>query len=1379
MNPARVDAIKAILPRTMLADWVRLGSRLARLLKDTRHTGHHEEMLDRLWAEALASRDRRARRAATPLTFDYPADLPITARKDEIVDALRNHPVVVIAGETGSGKTTQLPKMCLEAGLGIEALVGCTQPRRVAALSISRRLAEELHVEWGQEVGCKIRFDDRSTERTRVKLMTDGILLAEVQSDPQLSQYNAVIIDEAHERSLNIDFLLGWLLQLSTQRPDLRIIITSATIDTGAFSRAFNNAPVIEVSGRAYPVEVRHAPPAPAEEEEDAPELVEAAIAAVRQILSESSQGDILVFMPGEREIREMQEALQARREEPLEIVPLYARLSAGEQERAFAPSLSRKVILATNIAETSLTLPGIRYVVDSGLARISRYNPRTRTRRLPIEPVSQSSANQRRGRAGRVQAGVCIRLYSEDDFAARPEFTQPEIQRSNLAEVILRMRTFSLGRIETFPFLNPPSPSAIDGGYKLLQELGALDDQRELTPLGRRLGRLPIDPTLGRMLLQALEERATREVLILACGLSIQDPRERPHAQKEAAEAAHRRWTDARSDFMSFLVLWEKIDEAWKGFRSQRERRKFCKAHFISYTRVVEWRDLHQQLLEILRDQEPWNENEARAEHEAVHRCVLAGFAGQVARRLDKNRYQTAAGKEAILFPGSALYDRTLALSGPARGHGQPATRTKSRQPEWIVAGEMVETSQLFLRSAGAIDPNWIMAVAPHLCRSEYVNPHWSPEAGKVLAEQVVRLNGLELFRRKAAYENIAPEKARDLFVRHALVEEQWESPSSRQARGSLVARRNPTQHQLLEASEEADPAPRSGPPFLEHNRSIRHRIETWQTRVRRHDLGDLDEALFQFYRSRLPVLSSRHALLKWLREEGRGSILQATVEDVAGDLALDFDTEAFPDEVSLAGEMLRASYAYAPGEAHDGATLSVPFSLASALSGSQLSWAIPGQRREIAMEYLRALPKALRKELMPLAAKAEAIASELQPSKGTLAAELAQFLWKRFGVRVAPEAWDAEAIPPHLRPRVEVVDASGKVLGAGRVWETLQTAASRETVASGGEGRIDHDPWPQAVARWERHDLKAWTVGDLPEVMEIGIAHGRALKAWPGFEWEQGVLSLRMFRSADLARASTERALPSMMERELQKDLAWSRQDLRALEPSRHFLAGWISMDQLQEDAWDWLKRLVTSGRSLPALRQRAFIELAAAARAQLRTETSGLPRRINEILRARSETLAVLRRVAGAREDPGRPKRVLRDFSQLESPRSAVETRHPLRGDLDSLVPGDFLRHYSREELDHLPRYVKALQVRAERAALNPAKDAERALLVEPWERLLTRVALEATGNPSRRIPVETFRRLIFEYRVSVFAQELGTSIPVSPKRLHEAHLHLFQP
>ena len=687
-------------------------------------------------AEARASIKLRDARRSILQFLDYPEALPITAARDQIVDAIRKHPVVVVAGETGSGKTTQLPKMCLEAGLGMRARIGCTQPRRLAAQSISRRLAEELQVNWGREVGCKVRFDDQTSPETSVKLMTDGMLLAEIQSDPLLTDYEAVIVDEAHERSLNIDFLLGYLRQLLEKRNDLKVVITSATIDTARFSAAFGNAPVIEVSGRMFPVEVRYRPQDEFSEEAGDVTYVEAAADAVGQLLVESGGGDLLVFMPSERDIRETCDLLESRYEGGLDIVPLFGRLGGAEQHRIFSPGPRRRVVVATNIAETSLTVPRIRFVIDTGLARVSRYNAGARSKRLPIEPVSQSAANQRKGRCGRLADGICVRLYSEADFLERRPYTEPEIQRCNLADVILRMKAFQLGEIETFPFLDPPSPGAIENAYGLLQELGALDDNRALTRLGAQLARLPVDPTVGRMILEASEEGALNEVLVIAAGLSIQDPRERPFELKDAAEAAHRRFQHPDSDFLTLLNMWAAFHDTWESLKTQGQLRKFCKSHFLSYTRMREWVDLHAQLEESIENLGGFVFNAKPATADAMHRSILTGLCGQIARREERNLYKAAGGRQAMVFPGSGLFEKNTVVPKAVRKQAAAAPGPeKKQQPAWMVAGEIVETSRCFLRTVAGIDPEWVIELAPHMCRTAVQEPLWDPEAGNVLA--------------------------------------------------------------------------------------------------------------------------------------------------------------------------------------------------------------------------------------------------------------------------------------------------------------------------------------------------------------------------------------------------------------------------------------------------------------------------------------------------------------------------------------------------------------------------------------------------------------------------------------------------------------------
>ena len=1358
---SRISELKDLLPQAMLPDWVRLGARLVRLLRDSHHQRVHDAVLDRLLAQAKASVALRQERKASVPNVHYPENLPIAARKDDIIEAIRRHQVIIVAGETGSGKTTQIPKMCLEAGLGVEAKIGCTQPRRIAALSISRRIAEELNVEWGREVGCKIRFDDRSDLHTYVKVMTDGILLAELQGDRLLSEYNAIIIDEAHERSLNIDFLLGYLKGLLAKRPELKLIITSATIDTEAFSKAFNGAPVLEVSGRVYPVEVVYAPLDAASEESGDLTYIDATARTVEQIAAQAGGGDVLVFMPGERDIRETRDLLQTRLGDSIETIPLFGRLTADEQQRAFAPASRRKVIIATNIAETSLTVPGIRYVIDSGLARISRYNPRTRTRRLPIEPIAQSSANQRKGRSGRVQNGVCIRLYSEDDFAARPAFIQPEIQRANLAEVILRMKAFELGEIESFPFINPPSSSAIEGGYRLLQELGALDPERQLLPLGRDLARLPIDPTLGRMLLQAQHEHAARELLIIAAGLSIQDPRERPFDQKDAAAAAHKRFADPHSDFLTLLNLWQAVHEQWETLRTQNQRRKFCKTHFLSYLRMREWQDLHAQLEEALEDLGTVGLNESTADYDAIHRSILTGLLGHVGTRTERNIYRGQGNRQLNVFPGSVLFERATATvrSRKMSSKGtRPADTEKTNQPEWIIAGEIVETSQLFARTVAGINPEWILELAPHLCKTTHHNPHWSAEARCVLAEERIFFFGLEIRQRKVAYGNVDPKNATEIFIRQALVEEQL----------------FPQQEELTEAAPDRLPAHEvaaSGRTerqrvsaaygFIEHNRRIRHKIETWQTRMRRADLTDLDQSLLEFYAARIQNVSSMDELNRWLREHSETS-LRATETDLVGDLDLSYDAEAFPDRVQLAGKSVPLAYSYSPGEEWDGVTVRLEQHLIETVSAAAVEWAVPGLRRPLIAELLRALPKATRRELMPLAPKVEEIARELQPGTASLKQDVARFIQKRYGVQVSASAWESQLVPAHLQPRVEVLGQDQKPVRAGRDLGQLRQALQHVKLEpDSGSGA-----WNQFAAKLERFGLSAWSFGDLPESIAEGAGADR-LEGWPGLELEEGQINLRLFRNRDPAQRASLPAVHRLAEVSLQKDLAWLQKDLRALTRFEPLLAGWCTVEELQSGAYRNLLTHLLPAEAFPSLQQKYFRELLDRIRQALPGLASKMIDQLQAILNARIE---IVRRCP-----PALVANRTRTVSSLKelcgTPAVTPQPTEWLIRELNSLMPSRFLESIPFERLPHLPRYLKALRVRAERAVLNPAKDRERCSQVVPYVEWLGNLRAQPRGSDVFRLRVEEFRWMLEEFKVSVFAQELGTSIPVSPKRLNE--------
>jgi ATP-dependent helicase HrpA len=1386
MNDARVEELKSLLPQCLLWDWVRLGSRLVRLLRDHHHPDRHDAVLDRLLAEARESAEMRALRAAHAPLPSYPPELPITARKDDIVAAIRANQVVVVAGETGSGKTTQIPKMCLEAGLGIEAKIGCTQPRRVAAMSISQRIAEELQVGWGREVGCKIRFDDRSGSDTYIKLMTDGILLAEIQGDPLLTEYNAIILDEAHERSLNIDFLLGYLKGLLKERPDLKLLITSATIDTQTFSKAFNDAPIIEVSGRMFPVEIQYRPIDAESEERGEVTFVDAAVQEAERILYESSDGDLLIFMPGERDIRETSDQLEGRMGRDAEIVPLYGRLSAGDQQRVFAPSSRRKIVIATNIAETSLTIPGIRYVIDSGLARMSRYNPRTRTRRLPVEPVSQSSANQRKGRAGRVQDGVCIRLYSEEDYQSRPPFTQPEIQRANLAEVILRMKAFRLGEIETFPFVNPPSPASIAGGYALLQELGAIDEKRELTQMGRDLARLPIDPTLGRMLLQSQTEHATRELLIIASGLSVQDPRERPLDQRDAADAAHRRNADPRSDFLSLLRLWDAVHDEWEKQRTQNQRRRFCRTNFLSYLRMREWQDLHAQLYDALDGVEAVRLNESNAEYEAVHRSILSGLLGHVAQREERNTYKAAGNRMLTVFPGSALYDRGDRNSGGRKGRdgsdkggdksaagGKPAPQ---KQPEWMVAGEIVETSQLFARTVAGIDPEWIVQLAPHLCKITHQHPHWSAAAGRVLVEEKVTFQGLEVRLRRVAYANVNAKDATAIFIRSALVEESMDPPGPEEdERGDDDVR---ARRQIRAAMLKPERRP-ARYPFLAHNRGVREKIENWQTRVRRNVLRDAEQALFDFYSERIENVSSLDEMDRLLREHREPGFLCVREEDLTGGMDLAYDAEAFPDAVPLGGQATELRYAYAPGEEHDGVTVRINLDVARSLAPGEVEWSVPGLRSELVLELLRALPKALRRDLMPHPPKVEEIVRELKPTGPSLLHDLAAFIRRRYAVEVQPGSWAESTIPSHLRPRVEVLSNDGKVVSSGR-----DVAALRNQLPKPGVKPVqDSGAWARAARQWERFGLTGWSFGDLPASILVEEVGGLPVMGWPGLAVEDAGVSVRLFRAEAAARKSSVEGIRRLISQVLQKDLAWVQRDLRSLAKHALLYAALGNLDDLVESAYAHVREIVMPSTAFSPLTAKAFESAVNETRERLRGVVPPLVDRIGGILDLRRQVASKVGTTAVSPTAlPAAKPKVLTDLSQLgvkpKAPAVAAAPAAPvgLAAELAALVPPRFPEKLDPVAMGHLPRYLKALLIRAERASLNPAKEQERIRLLAPYADALRQFAAKPPPNDEGRRALADLRWMVEEYKVSLFAQELGTAQPVSPKRLDEAVLRV---
>ncbi|WP_395747910.1 ATP-dependent RNA helicase HrpA [Prosthecobacter sp.] len=1228
--------------------------------------------------------------------ISYPADLPITARREEIVAAIRQNQVVILAGETGSGKTTQLPKMCLEALQDVRGQIGCTQPRRVAAMSVSKRVAEELNVPWGREVGCKMRFSDDTSRDTRIKFMTDGILLAEIQSDPMLRAYSVLILDEAHERSLNIDFLLGYLVGLLKKRPDLKLLVTSATIDTEAFSAAFGGAPIIEVSGRLYPVDIRYAPLLGGEDDYG---FIDGAVAAVENALIETDDGDVLVFMPTERDIRDTRDLLDGRLGAGFEVLALFGRMASAEQQRIFQPGRKRRVVIATNVAETSITIPRIRYVVDTGLARISRYNPRTRTKRLPVEAVSQSSANQRAGRAGRVQDGICIRLYSQEDFEERDRFTMPEIQRANLAEVILRMKAFKLGEIEDFPFINPPVSAAIRAGYDLLHELGSLSETHELTSLGRELARLPLDPTLGRMLLQARIEKALPELLIIAAGLSIPDPRERPEEKREMAAAAHKAFAAPESDFLTLLKIWSAAPEPTGNSRNA--LRKFCKGSFLSFTRMQEWRDVWKQLCDSFSDD--LRQPAPPATDDAIHRSILAAQLGHIAMKEERNLYKAAGNREVSVFPGSNLYERR-----DKNGKGKPGQgQDKGRQPLWIVAGEIVHTSQLFARTLAKIDPNWIAELGAHLCQFKYSEPHWNLKAGRVLVTQRVLIHGLVVKSHHIDFLKVDAVAATQMFIRAALIDSQ-EVP--------ITLR------------------------FYAHNNKLRQKIETMLTRVRSNRVYAIEERLFRFYDARIKNVSSIHDLNRLVKEhiEEKPDFLCATEHDLTAGEDFEADLQMFPDQVALGNTALPLSYNYQPGEEHDGVTVRVPAQLAGHLTSGQIQWMVPGIREELANVMLRALPKVIRRQLMPIDPKAREIAGSFDPGRDDFLTALADFITRHYRIHVRAEDWPPQSLPAHLQPRVEVLDPKkNTVIAASRDLDSIRTTMQKQDPRS--------DAWDKLLPRVERFALKSWSFGDLPETIVVEELNGTPILGYLGLVLRDNEIDVRVFRTSAEAARGTPAAVRKLAENTLSKDLAWLPKELRSISGPA------IKPQQ-------------------PASFQAALTQLNAPAA----TPASNLAQQAHEHILAHMLRLQPTFPLTEARffklcetvrrELPAVTHKVKALFTQIHDLRTkllALPKRYPgLEQDVARLIPADLLATTSHEQLQHLPRYLKAIQIRNERCLANPAKDIDKYNLIADFDGWQSHIP---------KSQHETFRWMLEEYRVQVFAQELGTAQPVSAKRL----------
>jgi ATP-dependent helicase HrpA len=1238
--------------------------------------------------------EQRRRNLPRPV---WPEELPVVAKRAEIARAILAHQVVIVCGETGSGKTTQLPKICLDIGRGVAGFIGHTQPRRIAARAVAARIAQELASPLGHAVGYKVRFADRLSPHTYVKLMTDGILLAETQGDRLLAQYDTLIIDEAHERSLNIDFLLGYVKRLLPRRPDLKLIVTSATMDAERFSRHFGDAPVIEVSGRMFPVEVRYRPLKSKADDGEDEALEDALLDAIDELARGRAGGDMLVFLPGEREIRETAEALRKHHPRGAEILPLYARLSYEEQARVFRPGGARRIVLATNVAETSLTVPGIRYVIDTGLARVNRYSWRNKVEQLQVEKISRASADQRAGRCGRVAAGVCIRLYSEEDYAARPQYSDPEILRSSLAHVILRMKALKIGEVEDFPFLDPPAPRMIADGYQLLAELNAVDENNALTGIGRQLAKFPVDPRLARMIVAARKENCLAEALVIAAALSIQDPRERPYERAEAADRAHERFQDERSDFLGYLRLWRFFEEALRHKKSNRKLAELLHENFLSQRRMREWRDVHGQLAALMGEL-GMQANETPATYEQIHRALLAGLLGNIGFRNEEGEYLGARGIKFAVFPGSVL---------------------RKAQPKWVMAAELAETARLYARCVAKIEPEWIEPVAGALVKRHYFDPHWEKDRAMVVAFERVTLYGLTIVpKRRVHYGPINPREARGIFIRGALVA------------GEYAAR----------------------PKFLEYNQNLIKSVQALEHKARRRDVLVDEQAIYAFYDAIVPAhIHSGAAFEKWRREAERENprLLHLTREYLMRHAAADVTEAQFPETLETAGAALRLTYRFDPGHPLDGVTATVPLALLNRVDAAQCEWLVPGLIREKIACAFKALPKQWRRHLAPAAQHVTAFLEECSDREAEgerreaahggregLGEALARYVQRVAGAPVGKEILDAIEYPPHLRMNFRVVDDAGQELAMGRDLAALKAQLGEAAQLTFGA----------AESGIEREGLRAWDFGDLPR--EISFTRGgRRLTGYPALADEGDSVAIRLYDLKPAAEAAMRAGVRRLMRLALKEQMKQLEKNLRGFEQAALQLRGVAAAGELREDLIGAIADRAFLGDDALPRTQKEFEAQLKRARARLPAVTDAACRLFCEIA---AEYQCVVQKLDAAG-------------------RAAARPAADIRGQLSRLIGKGWLGATPWERLAHLPRYLKAMQLRLDKYAKDPERDARHAQgIAERWQRYEERAEKQRkAGAVDPRLA--QFRWHLEELRVSLFAQELRTPYPVSYKRL----------
>ncbi|GAA3767719.1 ATP-dependent RNA helicase HrpA [Streptomyces chiangmaiensis] len=1311
-----LDTLAPRLTELSLRDAHRLGRRLEGARK-IRKPEARAAVLAEIEADVAKAEGRITERTARVPAVRYPEELPVSQKRDEIADAIRDHQVVIVAGETGSGKTTQIPKICLELGRGVRGMIGHTQPRRIAARTVAERVAEELDTPLGEGVGWKVRFTDQvNPDATFIKLMTDGILLAEIQTDRELRGYDTIIIDEAHERSLNIDFLLGYLAQLLPRRPDLKVVITSATIDPERFSRHFGDAPIVEVSGRTYPVEVRHRPLLEEDSDDADRDQITAITDAVGELMAEG-QGDILVFLSGEREIRDTADALTKKQYRFTEILPLYARLSHAEQHRVFQPHTGRRIVLATNVAETSLTVPGIKYVIDPGFARISRYSHRTKVQRLPIEPVSQASANQRKGRCGRTSDGICIRLYSEEDFDARPEFTDAEILRTNLASVILQMTAAGLGDIEKFPFIDPPDHRNIRDGVQLLQELGALDPaqkdpRKRLTDTGRKLAQLPVDPRLARMVLEADKNGCVREVMVIAAALSIQDPRERPADKQAQADQQHARFRDETSDFLAYLNLWRYIREQQKE-RGSSSFRRMCKQEFLNFLRIREWQDIYTQLRTVAKQMDiHLDEQDAPADR--IHVSLLAGLlshigmkdvkeskdSGPSARREGgRNEYIGARNAKFAIFPGSSLF---------------------KKPPRFVMSAELVETSRLWARVNAKIEPEWVEPLAGHLLKRTYSEPHWEKDQAAVMAYEKVTLYGVPIVaQRKVNYGRIDPEASRELFIRNALVEGDWR-----------------THHK-----------------FYADNRKLLTEVEELEHRARRRDILVDDETLFDFYDQRVPehVVSGAHFDSWWKRKRHeQPDFLDFEREMLINEKAGAVTKDDYPDSWRQGRLKFKVTYQFEPGADADGVTVHIPLQVLNQVTDEGFDWQIPGLREEVVTELIRSLPKPIRRNYVPAPNYATAFLERAVPLQEPLAVTMARELKRMVGVPFEAEDFDWSKVPEHLKITFRIVDERRRKLAEDKDLEALKLRLkpkARKALSQAAAATAER----QGGESLERSGLTDWTIGALTRVFETRRA-GLPVKAYPALVDDGDTVSVRLFDTEEEQAEAMWKGTRRLILRNIPVNPAkFASEKLTnaqklALSANPHG-----SIQALFDDCAMAAADKLIGDFGGPAWDEESYRKLFDKVRAEIVDSTVRAVGQVQQVLAAWQ---ACERRLKAVRSPALLPN--LAD----------------VRAQLDGLVKPGFVTVAGIRRLPDLMRYLVAADRRLQQMPTNVQRDTTRMAKVQEMQDEYAWLLEQLPQGRPVPSSVRDIRWMLQELRVSYFAHALGTAYPVSDKRIVKA-------